>query len=310
MKPFAPARPDVRNVRPTGDGKATNTRLVGLTGVSGRIYNFDIDGHALKKEHHEWLRKNVVPFLMAGGSCTLTALTSRKGSDSHNLALSKDRLLAVQTFLEDEVKTPFRVATAEFLGESVATLAGEKEGSENELWRAVDLIAWANPTPPPAPPPVIKPPEPAAKVERIVHREFLATDSEKAGPGGAPPPAADDLLKEIIKLIKGSAAPDDDGEQLTERRKALVPGDYDIAVVRIRRDYSSTIGTFGDSWTVDKKSVDYEWGPPRSTVSIIEHTLLRTLVSDIETGRRETDTTKIITRAEARKSKLYTPPPA
>ena len=62
--------------------------------------------------------------------------------------------------------------------------------------------------------------------------------------------------------------------------------------------------------------MDYEWGPPRATVSVIEHALLRSFIWPLgaedgtETGRKEVDNTKIITRAEARKSKLYTPPPA
>jgi hypothetical protein len=293
-------------------------RNVGLTGVSGRIYNFDIDGHAVKDEHIEWMRKNIVPFLMAGGSCTLIALTSRKGSDSHNLALSKDRLQAVRDFLEKEVKTPFRVATAEALGETVAKLYGEKETSENEYWRAVEIIAWANPTPPPPPPPIDidKPPEPAQKVERIIHREFLSTSSEKAGPGGAPPPPKDDLLKEIIKLIKGGVTADDADEMKTMRRKAFVPADHDVRVVRIRWEHDENMFAFGDSTTVDHKFVDYEWGPPRNTVVIKETTIAQVFLWSLgskegkEIARREDHTTKTITRAEARKSKLYTPPPA
>src|SRR5262245_55643960 len=129
MKPFAPAPPDKRRPKETGKGKATPPRNVGLTGVSGRIYNFDTDGYKVKDEHKEWMHKNIVPFLMAGGSCTLIALTSPRGSDSHNKALSQDRLEAVITFLKGEVKTPFRIATAEALGETVARLHGQKETS-------------------------------------------------------------------------------------------------------------------------------------------------------------------------------------
>src|SRR5262245_25493524 len=65
------------------------------------LYNFDIEGAALKREHKDWLSANVVSKLRSNaGSVLLIGSASRTGGGFDNFVLSFQRVLAVKEYLE------------------------------------------------------------------------------------------------------------------------------------------------------------------------------------------------------------------
>src|SRR5260370_33336093 len=63
------------------------------------LYNFDIDGDVLKREHKEFLKEHVVPQLgNAQVKIELRGEASRTGSDTHNLDLSNRPVAQVKNF--------------------------------------------------------------------------------------------------------------------------------------------------------------------------------------------------------------------
>jgi outer membrane protein OmpA-like peptidoglycan-associated protein len=132
--------------------------------VTARIFNFGIAKHELKREHEDWLRRNVVDLLKRGGSISLVGLASRTDTDAHNMILSRRRADSVIGFLRRESPNNFKVALDVALGERVAKYAGVRDGVEDENLRAVMISAWELPNPPPPPPPpppMPTPPTPA-----------------------------------------------------------------------------------------------------------------------------------------------------
>jgi hypothetical protein len=138
--------------------------------VTAVLYNFDIAKHELKPEHADWLRRNVVPLLRAGGSMVILGLASPSGPEGFNEPLSQRRIDAVVAFLRKESPNNFKIAFDLAAGEKWARALGVRDGTEDEKWRSVVLSAWNRPTPPPPPPP--KPPTVAGCA--VIHIPSLA----------------------------------------------------------------------------------------------------------------------------------------
>src|SRR5262245_24968142 len=94
----------LRPTRATGRGRIQELLISGrdsATAFRARLYNFDIDGDTLKKEHKDWLTEHVVTQLgNPSVKITLRGDASRTGSDRHNLDLSRRRVNQVKLFLQ------------------------------------------------------------------------------------------------------------------------------------------------------------------------------------------------------------------
>jgi hypothetical protein len=127
--------------RPTGPGKIRdnlNLPPQKRLGVTGLLYNFDIDDDSLKKEHRDWLTDNAAPLAAsAGAQVFLKGSASRTGTNEYNMQLSDKRVHAVRDFLIKQHVRPeqFRLT---WVGEEDAALT-ERDGTENELDRAVSV---------------------------------------------------------------------------------------------------------------------------------------------------------------------------
>jgi hypothetical protein len=127
-------------LRPTGRGKIRELLLPAqdsATTFHAVLYNFDIDGEALKLEHRSWLTEHVVPQLgNPSVKIGLRGEASRTGSDAYNLALSKRRVNQVLHFLKQNGPV---LATIEdtAVGEADAAGRGEDDNTEDEMVRAV-----------------------------------------------------------------------------------------------------------------------------------------------------------------------------
>ena len=129
-------------LRLTGPGKirdlvVSGPKLDPATTIISVLYNFDIDGDAVKPQHREWLKEHVVPQL--GNSAvkiTLRGEASRSGSDDHNLALSNRRVRNVENFLRGSGPVSASLTVAAF-GEKDAEGRGEDDKTEDEQVRAV-----------------------------------------------------------------------------------------------------------------------------------------------------------------------------
>jgi hypothetical protein len=119
--------------KPTGPGKTE----VRTNPPSLLLFNFDIDGEALKDDHKAFLRREALPTLRAGGGVSVIGLTDRSGSDSHNKALSDRRVARTIEFLRQEIPTGLNLKQATGFGEAVAKQEGDVDGSSDERFRSV-----------------------------------------------------------------------------------------------------------------------------------------------------------------------------
>jgi hypothetical protein len=101
------------------------------------LFNFDIDGEALKEEHKVFLRREALPALRAGGGVSVVGLTDRSGSDSHNKTLSDRRVARTIEFLRQEIPTGLNLKQATGFGEAAAAREGEADGSSDDRFRSV-----------------------------------------------------------------------------------------------------------------------------------------------------------------------------
>ncbi|MGJ4944282.1 hypothetical protein ACQR1W_27195 [Bradyrhizobium sp. HKCCYLS1011] len=138
--------------------------------IAAKLFNFEVGKFAIKPEHSNWLMSVVAPKLRDGGSLTIIGLASRTGSDDFNMQLSQNRLRAVIDFLRRQVPNNFKIALEVAKGERAAMYAGEKDGVENESWRAVIISVWNKPNPPPPPPP--PPPQPRPQIDPVEHKSY------------------------------------------------------------------------------------------------------------------------------------------
>ena len=269
-----------------------------------RIYNFDIDGQALKKEHTDFLIANVVPILNAGGSARIIGLTDRLGATAYNQGLSERRVAETIKFLRSVTTSSFAVAQQTGFGELLAEQDGELDGSEDENFRAVLVFTSPNPTPPPPPPPK---PQPAPTMKRrITQRTFTKISSENfLAPDPAPAPALD-LAAALAGLLAGQLTPETVVGTETTPTTQLLVSNLRVNKVVISTDTVETLNTgLGASLvTVTTTTVTYSWGAPTPMVTIET----RAQASFQDQKSPVTTTTQTLPRAQAETKPFVTPP--
>lgn len=116
------------------------------------LADFDFDGAILKHDHKQWLNENVIDpakakhFGSGHWQIDLFGRASKKGSDDHNLALSGQRVNAVEAYLGPRMLgVPFNFVPHQ-LGESSPWDSTE---FDHELDRSVEIVARFIPTRPP-----------------------------------------------------------------------------------------------------------------------------------------------------------------
>jgi hypothetical protein len=115
------------------------------------LFNFDIEGAALKQVHHDFLRMYVEPVLRRQGSVTIVGLASRTGRRRFNQHLSEERARRTLAYLRQQVRNDFNVIKAVGYGERKAEREGYADETEDPRFRSVILFTSDNPNPPPAP---------------------------------------------------------------------------------------------------------------------------------------------------------------
>jgi hypothetical protein len=127
--------------------------------IKAWLYNFEIGGSTLKKEHTDLLDSSVGPIIEDGGSIALMGLASSTGTAARDFQLGSKRLHAVLEYLQRHFGHKFLVAKHISAGKTMALAfkdanltGGTKDNQESELWRAVVINAWnrSMPLPPPA----------------------------------------------------------------------------------------------------------------------------------------------------------------
>jgi hypothetical protein len=121
--------------RATGPGKTE----IRTNPASLMLFNFDVDGDALKREHQDFLRREAIPQLRLGVAVAVIGLADRKGSAAHNRALADKRVARTVEFLRSEVRS-LNLKQASGFGEDAAAQEGQKDGSEDERFRSVLLF--------------------------------------------------------------------------------------------------------------------------------------------------------------------------
>jgi len=134
--------------RATGPGKYTykNNAANDWTVL---LYNYDIEGKKLKKEHKDFLIPTVVPLLKAGCGVTIFGQTSTTGTVEFDNALAIERVNDLLYNLRAWVPTPFPLGRLEGRGKSMALSVTGRDNTEDEAWRAVWLRVWDQKHPPP-----------------------------------------------------------------------------------------------------------------------------------------------------------------
>lgn len=95
--------------KPTGDGKAA-IQIDKVTGVIRVwLFNFDVDGDRVKREHTKVLIESIAPAIRDGGAIKFMGLASTTGSDGHNINLAERRLKAVIAELRRLAGTKFKI---------------------------------------------------------------------------------------------------------------------------------------------------------------------------------------------------------
>ena len=231
--------------------------------VEALLSNYDVDKSVLKKEHTQWLEKNVVSILRRGGSIALMGFTSRTASETYNLGLSKRRVREVVRFLRSQVSNNFKVRIEIGTGELLARALRFPNEVENQLFRAVSVIASINPTPPPPPKPVR--PKPVILRERIVRAWFMTRVSQKLPSSGD---ARADRLAELgtnwtqDKYLNSSVA--------IEVVKERLPANYElIRVFTARRKDGANTGLAMAGLT--GCLVVYQWAIPKRPIPYLIH---------------------------------------
>jgi len=114
-----------------------------------RLYNFRINRWDLQIQHKLWLDELAIPFLREDSARTmlLIGMTSRSGSEAHNVILSKRRASEVLNYfsrsnLENRLDERFGGIKAG--GERYAKNKGHKDGKEDDYFRAVDIWLLRN----------------------------------------------------------------------------------------------------------------------------------------------------------------------
>jgi hypothetical protein len=124
------------------------------------LWDFDIDGDRVKSRHKHWLDEYVIkPILAAAKPWTvyLQGNTSRAGSESKNMDLSKRRAQNVAAYIASRLGAKSCTFDTSWLGETAAAAKGSADGTEIAIDRSVVVLAQPAIMPKPKPKP--KPPK-------------------------------------------------------------------------------------------------------------------------------------------------------
>jgi hypothetical protein len=124
------------------------------------LYDFSVNHAELKAEHIRYLDTVIQGISTQPGKTWhlhIEGRASRTGKEDHNLALSRERAYSVHRYLKAMLKNVDM--KVDWVGESRAAHDGQKDGKENMMYRAVELVVRTSdqPQPPPLP---IDPPAP------------------------------------------------------------------------------------------------------------------------------------------------------
>ncbi|HEU5340698.1 hypothetical protein [Edaphobacter sp.] len=145
--------------KPTGKGRYF-IKIDPLTKVVRLwLYNYDIEGAHLKKDHVDVIDASVTPLLRDGGNIKLLGLASTTGNASFDATLSQHRMDGVVSHLRVAAGGRFAVSKEFAFGKQMALAfgaaklkGGTADNTESEIWRAVVINAWNRDTVPPPPP--------------------------------------------------------------------------------------------------------------------------------------------------------------
>jgi hypothetical protein len=160
----------------TGVGKTSvDSRYSGPGMLKALLYNFDVDGDAVKAEHRSFLTSQVAPLLGSDrGHIWMQGSASRTGTNAHNMALSRRRVQNVAQVLRS-LGVLDRQMQLDAVGEELAKF----HQMEDEMDRAVALIVIPVAKDSPKPKPNVPPPP---RVSTQFKVRLLGALSASAGP--------------------------------------------------------------------------------------------------------------------------------
>jgi hypothetical protein len=117
------------------------------------LYNFDIDGDAVKDGHRQILFNAVYTrFLREGGSAAILGLASTTSNRNWDLELSRRRAQAVESYLRQTWMSwhfeslvysgPLHIAKVDWEGKDLPLRLGYRDSVESPFWRSVWVRAW------------------------------------------------------------------------------------------------------------------------------------------------------------------------
>ena len=113
------------------------------------LFNYDIEGRTLKKEHRDFLQTRIVPLLKAGCGASIFGDTSTTGSVAFNndlgLARAKDLLVNLRAW----AGVSFAIGLLDSRGKAMALKITGRDNTEDETWRSVWMRVWDRGHPPP-----------------------------------------------------------------------------------------------------------------------------------------------------------------
>jgi hypothetical protein len=166
-------------IRHTSDKGFVNT--ISADPVRGLLYDFDIEGDALKYSHTQWLDTQVVNPIQKEPTkrwkIFLEGSTSRTGAEQYDLDLSQRRAEAVQQYLRGKLAGLPADFDTEWVGRAKAVAAGNSHSDEDRLDRAVQvaLDETKDPPPPPLPNNQVVYPRPIPRLPD----DYLDTEDER-----------------------------------------------------------------------------------------------------------------------------------
>lgn len=132
----------------TGPGKYTYKQN-GENDWTVLLFNYDVEGKILKKEHKDFLISTIVPLLKAGCGVSILGQASTTGAAAFDAGLSQARVEDLLKNLRTWVGTSFPLGRLEGRGKSMALAITGRDNTEDEAWRAVWLRVWDKKHPPP-----------------------------------------------------------------------------------------------------------------------------------------------------------------
>lgn len=145
--------------------------------VAFKLVNFDIDDARMKREHVDFIDREILPLLRARTfrRARLTGLTSRTGGFAYDMQLGQRRAENVRSFLFRQLTDTFKALPIDTASAGLTQALGksDKDGADD---RAV-LIEVFSAHAPDKPPPIRIPPPPPNPLEP----DYIKTDSAGHG---------------------------------------------------------------------------------------------------------------------------------